>query len=215
MGLYSSLPIVWGEAQSVAGFLQNDESHWALSVLRRHGKVMPLDSLASDQGELPLPYDAILVMAQPRALSPSENVALDDWVREGGRVLLFADPMLTAHSAYALGDPRRPQDVALLSPILTRWGLELQFDESQPSGERRGEVFGVAIPVNLAGRFAVTGNSRDCVLLFSGLGARCRIGEGHVLAIADAALLERHDGHALPDAAPALEALIDALESRN
>lgn len=199
----------------MAGFLKSDAPHWMLAVLRRHGKVMPLDSLASEQGDLPLPHDAILIMAQPRALSPGENVALDNWVREGGRVLLFADPMLTAHSAYALGDPRRPQDVALLSPILTRWGLELQFDESQPSGERHSDVFGVAIPVNLAGRFALVGNSRDCALLFSGLGARCRIGKGRVLAIADAALLDRHDGHAVPDAAPALEALIAALDSRN
>ena len=51
-------------------------------------------------------------------------------MRGGGRVLLFADPMLTRHSAFALGDRRRPQDVVLLSPILARWRLELQFDES-------------------------------------------------------------------------------------
>jgi hypothetical protein len=129
-------------------------------------------------------------MAQPRALSPQENVVLDRWVRGGGHVLLFADPALTAESRFALGDMRRPQQMALLSPILTRWGLELRFDEDQPAGERLVDWAGSKLPVNQPGHFALLVQSGSCRLLAQGLGAHCRVGKGRVHALADAALLE-------------------------
>lgn len=190
IGLFTSLPILWREEADLAGLLQNGPPpHWALAVFARHGVTTPLDSLAGKAGKLPLPRGALLVFAQPRPLSPAENVALDDWVRGGGRVLLFADPMLTAHSSFALGDKRRPQDIALLSPILARWGLQLQFDERQPYGEREIPLFRAVLPVNLPGRFAAAATA-DCAGAAEGLVMRCRIGAGRVLAIADAALLE-------------------------
>ena len=139
-----------------------------------------------------------LLLAQPRALSPAENVALDEWVRAGGRLLLFADPMLTSHSQFAIGDPRRPQDVALLSPILARWGLELTFDTTQPQGERIEEAFEMAIPVDLAGAWVPFASEApgECAIVASGIAARCRIGKGQVFLLADAALL---DGEEDPD----------------
>jgi hypothetical protein len=204
VGLFTSLPILWPETEGVAGLLDADAPpHWALAVLAAQGRVVPLDTLAGKDGKLPLPAGAILVMAQPRPLSPAENVALDDWVRAGGRVLLFADPMLTGHSAFALGDRRRPQDVVMLSPILTRWGLELRFDESQPAGEREVALLGTRLPVNLPGHLAVLPNGR-CVTEADGLAAHCRVGAGEVLCIADAALLEMGTNG---DDAPRREAL--------
>lgn len=76
----------------------------------------------------------------------------------------------------------------LLSPILTRWGLELTFDEEQPEGEVAVDWHGARLPVDLPGRFVATG--KGCRLLAGGIGARCKIGKGSVLAIADAALFE-------------------------
>ena len=73
-----------------------------------------------------------LLLAQPRALSGPENVALDAWVRGGGHLLLFADPMMTGESRFGIGDRQRPQDVILLSPILNRWCRDPQFDQNQP-----------------------------------------------------------------------------------
>lgn len=219
VALFTTLPILWAETPDLAGLLQDDAPpHWALAVLRRGGgQVVPLDTL------LRLPGDRrLLVIAQPRPLSPQENVELDRWVRAGGRVLLFADPLLTHHSAYPLGDRRRPQDVVLLSPILARWGLVLQFDEAQPQGEREAEAFGEALPVNLPGRFAQSvgqsggksGGKSGCDLSGDGLGALCRIGRGRVLALADAALLES-GGDPLADArrSAALEGLLRQVES--
>ena len=146
LGLYTSLPIAWNESADIGSLLASDGPiHWALPVLKSHGEFVPLDTLAASDGTLPLPQDATLVLAQPRPLSPQENVALDDWVRKGGHVLLLADPMLTAESAFAPGDPRRPQDIAMLSPILARWGLELEFDEAQEAGEPSGRDSGGAV----------------------------------------------------------------------
>ncbi|MBO9724528.1 MAG: ABC transporter [Novosphingobium sp.] len=157
IGLYTSLPIVWGESGDIRELLEKERPrHWALAVLSSAGTLHPLDTVTDR-----LPRDALLVLAQPRPLSPQENVALDRWVREGGRVLLFADPLLTAPTRYALGDPRRPQDTVLLSPILARWGLRLEFDEAQPAGEHLVETALGPLPVNLAGRFRLLGNSGE------------------------------------------------------
>jgi hypothetical protein len=185
IGLFTTLPILWPEAADLRSQLNTRTSpHWALSVLRKNGALVPQDSLA------PITRTSLLIMAQPRPLSPRENVELDNWVRRGGRLLLFADPMLTAESAFALGDKRRPQDVVLLSPILARWGLELTYDDERAAGEYRVAWPGGAIPVNLPGQFRLAKGSGQCSLVADGLGAQCRIGRGRVLAIADAAVLE-------------------------
>lgn len=184
LGLFTTLPILWPEAGGVADLLASPEPpHWARRVLDARYHVTALDTLE------PPPGLRNLVVAQPRVLAPPENVALDDWVRGGGRVLLFADPMLTWPSAFPVGDRRRPQDVALLSPILARWGLELRFDEAQAPGDHIGAG---GFPVNLAGMLALTGNGHDstCTLGAGALTADCRIGSGHAVIVADAALLE-------------------------
>ncbi|HKT84629.1 MAG TPA: ABC transporter [Novosphingobium sp.] len=195
LGLYTSLPILWGESGDIRGFLNPGEArHWARQTLGSARSLVPLDSLADASGALPLSGNSVLLLAQPRPLTPQENVALDNWVRSGGRVLLFVDPMLTAPSIFALGDTRRPQDVAMLSPILGRWGLVLEFDEAQQPGERLVALREGGMPVNLPGRFRLTGKSGNegssCSLEAAGFLADCRVGAGQVLALADAALFE-------------------------
>ncbi|MBB4858457.1 hypothetical protein HNO88_001780 [Novosphingobium chloroacetimidivorans] len=162
-----------------------------MRTVEEQGRVVPLDSLAGRRG-LPLPQDALLVLIQPRPLTPDENVALDTWVRAGGHVLLFADPMLTVHSAFALGDPRRPQDVAMLSPILDHWGLSLEFDDTQRNEERYQQVRGTSIPVNLRGQLRVS-PAGACRTEATKLLADCRIGKGRAVVIADAALFDGED----------------------
>jgi hypothetical protein len=156
---------------------------WPRTALEGRFRLIPLNTL--------LKLDRLddLLIAQPRPLAPQENVALDRWVRRGGHLLLFADPMLTAPSRFAMGDPRRPQDIVLLSPILAHWGLSLRYDEAQPLGTR--EIAGSALPINLAGHWAKRpGGEAECRIEQAGLVASCRIGSGRALLVADAALFE-------------------------
>jgi hypothetical protein len=184
MGLFTSLPIWWSEADDMAGRLSAPQNpHWARPVLEEAHRVVLLDTLLSPEGF------GDLVMAQPRPLAPQENVALDGWVRGGGHLLLFADPMLTWESRFALGDRRRPQDTVLLSPILAHWGLALRFDPGQPGGLR--ENTGTGLPVRLAGALvARPGGDAACRIEQDALLAECRIGAGRALIVADAAVLE-------------------------
>jgi hypothetical protein len=184
-GLFTSLPILWNESDQLGDLLRSDQpGHWAREELTMRGRIVPLDTLESLRPDLNR-----LVIAQPRPIAPAENVALDNWVRRGGRLVLLADPALTAQSAFAVGDPRRPQDMVLLSPILARWGLELTVDEQDEEGVRQMVDGQLVIPVNLPGRWRL-GAGADCQLAASATLADCRVGAGRVLALADAHLLD-------------------------
>jgi hypothetical protein len=207
VGLFTSLPILWNEEPDVAAMLKSqDGPHWARTVLTGRGGITALDTLAAPGGTGPLDRLNRLVIAQPRPLSPDENVALDTWVRGGGRLLLLADPALTAESHFAIGDPRRPQAVVLISPILKRWGLDLQFDEAQAFKERNVRLGAATVPVNLPGRFVVR-DTKACTDTPDGLLATCRIGKGRVTALADAAVLDRDDADGVRQ--KAFSALLD------
>lgn len=202
IGLFTSLPILWSESEDMASLLASDASpHWARSVIERRGATRPLDVLSALRPDL-----SRLLIAQPRPLAPQENVALDAWVRGGGRLVLFADPALTEPSRFAVGDARRPQDLVLLSPILARWGLELTFAEDQPAGERVVALAEGDLPVDLVGTWRLLPGS-TCALSGEGVLAECRIGAGRVLAVADAALLDRE--RTGRSAAQTLGALLD------
>ena len=186
----TSLPILWTEEPSIGAMLGKGEAppHWAKAVLESRGALVPLDRIANET----LRGVDLAVLAQPRPLAPEEMVALDRWVRGGGRLLLLADPMLTAHSIFPLGDPRRPQAIAMVDPLLAHWGLELGYDDDAAEGERVVRARGIDLPVNLPGSLKTSG--RRCTVDATGLIATCRIGQGLAVLVADAALLESEDG---------------------
>ncbi len=198
LGLFTSLPILWREGDGIAAQLAPPgDPHWARPVLEEGRRLVPLDTLLAP-GAL-----ADIVIAQPRPLEPAENVALDAWVRRGGHLLLFADPLLTAESGFPLGDPRRPADTVLLAPILAHWGLVLQPEEAAR------EIAGAPFPVRAPGVLALAaGGSADCRIEQAGLIAMCRIARGTVLIVADAALLEPASGPAAAAQAWALRRLM-------
>lgn len=191
LALFTTLPIYWAEGAEITEVLGGTvEIPWARAAIEQHRPLAPLDVL-TDEG---LRQFADILIAQPRVLSPQENVVLDDWVQGGGHLLLFADPLLTAGSRYSIGDKRRPQDVALVSPILNHWGLSLAFDEAQPREHGRVTLLDGELPIELAGSLELLPprpeTSNSCEVLERGIAAECRINRGKVLVIADAALLD-------------------------
>ena len=200
LGLFTTLPIYWGEGDFATLLEESGERDWVRAELEREFELVPLDTVEEDALA---GLDRVL-LAQPRALAPSENVALDSWIAQGGRAVILADPMATRHSSYAIGDRRRPQDVVLLSPILARWGLELRFDAAQPSGERMVAVPGGEVPVDLAGSFALGEDAdpsiAECRISAGGLVAECERGKGRVTLYADAALLDWEGAGEAPEA---------------
>ena len=218
LGLFTSLPIYWGEAGDIAAMLNsNAEPDWVRSALEEDFRLVPLDTLEADALD---DLDRVL-LAQPRPLAPSENVALDAFLARGGKAVIMADPMLTRHSDLPFGDKRRPQDVVVLSPILARLGVRLEYDSEQPEGERSVSIGTLSVPVNQAGRFVAVPSdvSPDgCTIEdAAALTATCPRGEGVAYLYADAALL---DWEGAPDAAPesrlaTLEMLLAPLRAAN
>ncbi|GAA4051962.1 Gldg family protein [Parerythrobacter jejuensis] len=195
LGLFTSLPIYWQPGGALDELsAQADGSHWANTALSQSFVIAPMDALTAEE----LAALDILVMAQPRALSGPENVALDQWVRQGGRALVFADPMLVGHSDFPIGDRRRPQDTVLLSPILARWGLELMFDPEAPAQIERIAFDGIGFDAIRPGSFRIIdpagGAQSACELSPDAMAAWCVVGSGRVLLVADATLLEDREG---------------------
>jgi hypothetical protein len=199
LGLMTSLPIYWplGAAmEDIAG--GTAAMPWQRTALEAAYAIEPLDTLASVPGISPdapetdpLAGLGLLAVIQPRGLSPADNVALDQWVRAGGHLLMVLDPALTGDYDLPLGDPRRPVDSALIPPVVARWGLAVRFDEAQPDGVSQQSLAGSALPLVLAGQVIIADPAAAlCTLEAAGAAARCRVGEGQVTLIADAALFE-------------------------
>lgn len=181
--LMSALPLIWGEK---GPFDRGSKPAASYQALGREFRIRPLDML---DGET-LASGRLLLLAQPRALAPEELVALDTWVRRGGRVLILTDPRLVWPSDLPLGDIRRPPAVGLLDPLLTHWGIRLRPGPERLLARQVGSG-GLERWLIMAapGRFVAGGG--HCSVGPEPQIARCRIGEGRAMLLADADLM--HD----------------------
>nr|WP_298926083.1 hypothetical protein [uncultured Erythrobacter sp.] len=191
LAFMTSLPIYW-PTDFFSVDVKETAIPWQRAVLERCNTLVPIDTLSKDEaGFDPLAGHDRLAIIQPRGLSPLDNVALDDWVRRGGQLLLVLDPMLTGDYDFPLGDPARPVDTALIPPVVERWGLEVSFDDGQVP-EPRSEVIGAAsVPVLMAGVISrLESTDKRCGIFGNGVVASCQIGKGWVTIVADAAVFE-------------------------
>jgi hypothetical protein len=172
--LLTSLPIVFGEDFSIQG-----EGSPALKALQTRYRVLPIS--VTDPAELA--KGRLLLMAHPLAQPAEDLVALDRWVRDGGRVLLLADPMLEWPSDRPLGDALRPPAMFMDTGLLAHWGLRLDApDERGPQVRKLGgfEVL-TASPGALFG---------SCRISEDRLVAHCAVGQGRATIVADGDLLD-------------------------
>jgi len=183
--LLTSLPLLFGEDFS----LQQSGSP-ALKALQQRYRVVPI-SVTDPAG---LAKGRLLLMAQPLAQPPEDLVALDDWVRGGGHLLLLADPMLEWPSKRPLGDALRPPLMFADTGLLAHWGLRLVAPDVRGPKDLTIDGYRVSTvsPGQLFGRCDI---SRDRLV------ARCRIGRGQATIIADADLLN------VPGSSPNLDAV--------
>jgi hypothetical protein len=177
--LATSLPLVWGES---GPFDPASRPAPFYEALQREFAPLPIDWVDPEA----LSRANLALLAQPRPLAPEELVALDAWVRGGGRALILADPQLVWPSSWPIADARRPVTTAAVDPLLRHWGLALH--EAADAGEDARQIDGRRIVVAAAGRFGPLPGGA-CTIAADGLIARCRIGAGLAELIADADLL--------------------------
>jgi hypothetical protein len=171
--MLTSLPLIFGEQFSLHG------GSPALTALETRYRVVPIGVAAKSE----LDKGRLLLMAHAAAQPAEDLIALDDWVRRGGRLLLLADPMLEWPSSRPLGDPLRPSPMFPDTGLLRHWGLRLDAPDRPGPQMRKVEGFEVATdsPGALTGR---------CRIESAGLIADCRIGQGRAIIIADADFLD-------------------------
>lgn len=178
--LLTPLPLLWAE-----GFGLAQSKLRATERLQRDYRVKPIDLPSK------LPEGGLLLAAQPRALPAQELVALDAWVRRGGRLVLLADPLLEWPSGRPLGDRLRPPMHYADTGLLLHWGMRLDAPEQKgprlvghDTGQRPGgKRLNLRIMTISPGTLVKQQGS--CSVQFEGLYAECRIGRGWAWIIAD------------------------------
>ena len=175
--LLTSLPLIFPE-----GFGLGSGGSPALTALERRYRVKPV-SIADAPS---LEDHRLLLMAHPLAQPAEALVELDAWVRAGGRLVLLADPKLDWPSQRPLGDRLRPPPAFADTGLLGHWDLQLYAPAEHGPVERRIE----GRKVQLSSPGIVEGG---CKITGKGLIARCPIGRGKAVIIADADFLRTDD----------------------
>lgn len=174
LALLTSLPLAFPED----GFSLESSGSPVLDALEAHYEVQLV--AAADAANLE--GQDLLLMAHAPAQTADGLVELDAWVREGGRVLLLADPRLLWESSLPLGDRRRPLFAFPDTGLLGHWGVTLEGPETV-GPELMG---GGDNTVLLGARGRLVPTKDRCSVESDGLIALCTIGEGRALIIADA-----------------------------
>ncbi|MDJ0641853.1 MAG: hypothetical protein QNJ15_03460 [Erythrobacter sp.] len=197
----TSLPLYWSLEADISELAQgNGEKPWQRVLLERQFELVPLDTLSSIRGLSPDdpetdPLEGLerIAIIQPRGLSAADNAALDEWVKAGGQLLILLDPQLTGDYHLALGDPRRPVDMALQPPVIPRWGVVGAYSPALQD-VRNIELAGGNIPVWMGSELrgiTVASGLNGCEIHESRLISRCEsVGEGTVTFLGDAAVFE-------------------------
>lgn len=175
--LLTSLPIVFPE-----GFTLKGPKSPVLDRLEEDYRVFPI-SVADAQS---LKGRKLLLMAQPQAQPAEALVQLDNWVRNGGHVVLLADPALEWPSKRPFGDPLRPPPAYADTGLLAHWGLRLY----SPAGFGLAQMQAGGRDVRTAAPGKLAATSDRCKVDDGGAEAHCRIGRGSVTIIADADFID-------------------------
>jgi hypothetical protein len=188
IGLMTTLPLLWAEGNLTTALDPNTKPSATYERLARRYEIDLVDNLDG----LKSAKTQVLMLAQVRALAPAELVQLDNWVRGGGRLLVFADPALAWESSYPLGDKRRPLFTSLLTPLFAHWGIDLvlPMDSSKADEIHKIGTFSVRMPTPGAWQKRAISEGVLCSITPDYILADCKVGKGRAILVADADLLD-------------------------
>jgi hypothetical protein len=182
--MLTGLPLRWSAGGDIAAMIAegaNDDP--ALARLTAAGPVSLVDSLVD---HVPPPGGALLI-AHPRALAPQELVAIDAFVRGGGRAVVLADALSGWPGRHPLGDLRNAPVTSLLTPLLDHWGVTLAAAPADESAALPADVDDARLRLFSAGRFDRL--PPTCRAFADRHVARCSIGAGEAWLVGDADLI--------------------------
>ena len=126
VGVITALPLDGGENPMT----KQKTPPWA--IMSQIREFFDIETLAEDVTEIPNRIDVLLV-AQPKALTPQAAYAIDQYALKGGKVLALIDPMPEVsqfHLMQVEGSGR-----AELAKVIKAWGLE--FDPTKVAADIR------------------------------------------------------------------------------
>lgn len=182
LALLTSLPLAFPED----GFSLESSGSPALDALDDAYAVELVAAASADS----LSRHDLLLMAHAPTQTAQGLVELDEWVEQGGRVLLLADPKLVWESSLSLGDRRRPLSAFPDTGLLGHWGVRLEGPVTD--GPRLMGEGDTAVLLGAPG--ALVAMNDQCRIESEGLIALCNIGAGKALIIADADFLMVGEG---------------------
>jgi hypothetical protein len=182
--ILTGLPLRWpGGSDMAAMIAEGTQDDPALVRIEAAGPVSLVDSLVD---HVP-PSGGALLVAHPRALAPRELVAIDAFVRGGGRAVVLADALSGWPARHPLGDPRNPPVTSLLTPLLDHWGIVLGAASADEIAPQAADIGGTRLHLFSAGRFVRL--SQQCRAYAQHGILQCRVGAGEVWLVGDADLL--------------------------
>lgn len=192
LALMSSIPLILGEVDVEQMARGESDPSAAYLLLKQYYDIVPIDTIDDRLSEVKL-----LLLAQARPLSASELVAVDQWVRQGGNIIILSDVALQWPSDYALGDKRRPLFTSLLSPLFVYWGLEQLF-LIEDINEQMISLGDYNVTTVTPSEWALIENDSqnvDCKLSDNRFEANCRVGKGKAILIGDSDFINDQHWH--------------------
>ncbi len=118
LGVITGLPLFGDPSQAAMG--RNVGQQWL--VVTELGKSYEMSQIPSDASTIEKGYD-LLVVVNPKDLTPAIEYAIDQFVLSGGNLLLFLDPL-------CVSDPNSQQrsqapSSTALTRLLGAWGIEM------------------------------------------------------------------------------------------
>lgn len=128
IGVLSSLPVMGDEASGYMAYMmrmQGQQPRPAWGIIQQLKEKYDVSSIPADVNEIK-DIDMLLVI-QPKDLSEKTQFAIDQYVLNGGRAIVFVDP----HSVADRPDPQQmqmgqmPNTASNMPKLLKAWGLEM------------------------------------------------------------------------------------------